>query len=128
MTKNLSRTLVLWIPVVAWMAVIFSLSSIPGKDIPDVKLPNFDKLVHITEYAILGILLIRAFSNSAANTSLIKLAIISVCISALYAASDEAHQYFVIDRTPDIMDFLADSIGAIIGVYLYHRRKRSCRS
>jgi len=110
------------------MAVIFSLSSIPGKDIPDVKLPNFDKLVHITEYAILGILLIRAFSNSAANTSLIKLAIISVCISALYAASDEAHQYFVIDRTPDIMDFLADSIGAIIGVYLYHRRKRSCRS
>ena len=50
-----------WAPVIAWAAVIFAFSSIPslgtGLGLWDLVLR---KLAHITEYAILGVLLFRA--------------------------------------------------------------------
>jgi len=44
----------------------------------------------------------------------------------LYAASDEWHQSFVSNRTPEILDWAADVVGIIIGgsVYLLYREVR----
>lgn len=49
-----------------------------------------------------------------------KAMILSLLISILYGISDEIHQMFVPMRTPDMMDLLADGIGAglfLIGVW-----------
>ena len=56
-----SRVLTVWLPVLAWAAVIFAFSSIPslssGLGVWDTVLR---KGAHITEYAVLGALLYRA--------------------------------------------------------------------
>ena len=109
----------LWTPVFAWALVILCLSSIPGKNIPRVNIPQIDKLVHFSEYFILGLLTARAFLGTAANISLAKTIILSIIVISLYAAFDEWHQNFIPDRTCDIFDFSADFIGLSIGVIAY---------
>jgi len=104
------------------MILISTLSSIPGQDLPDVKVPYLDKLIHLTEYLALGFLLIRAFLNSNLNISLAKAVILSIIITSFYAVIDEWHQRFISGRSPDYFDFLADFIGASIGIFLYKKR------
>ena len=62
-----SRALNVWLPVVAWAAVIFAFSSIPslssGLGVWDTVLR---KGAHITEYAVLGALLYRALGRETA--------------------------------------------------------------
>ena len=49
-----------WLPVIVYVALIFTASSIPGRDIPTL-FTNSDKLEHLAEYALFGLLLGRAF-------------------------------------------------------------------
>src|SRR6266508_1519106 len=61
-----SRVLTVWLPVLAWAAVIFTFSSIPslssGLGVWDTVLR---KGAHLTEYAVLGGLLYRALEREA---------------------------------------------------------------
>ena len=43
----------------------------------------------------------------------------AITIAILYAATDEIHQYFVPGRICSFWDFLFDSLGAVVGVFLY---------
>jgi len=56
-----SRALTVWLPVLVWAAVIFAFSAVPSLS---SGLGGWDlllrKLAHVTEYAILGALLLRA--------------------------------------------------------------------
>ena len=114
--------MIFWTPVVIWMAAIFALSSIPDEHIPKISIPNIDKLVHFVEFSILGFLLIRAFLNSGLNISFTKMLILAIIIASLYACSDEWHQHFVHNRTPDIFDLITDFIGVNVGVFLYKKK------
>ena len=55
-----------WLPVVAWAAVIFAFSSVPSLS---THLGTWDlvlrKLAHMTEYAVLALLLLRATGSYA---------------------------------------------------------------
>jgi len=104
------------------MAVIFTLSSIPGQNLPSTGFPHADKIIHSIEYLILGFLLIRAISGSFRNISLAKIIISVIIISSLYAILDEWHQQYVPGRQCDLFDFLADLIGTGIGIVLYRMR------
>ena len=108
-----------WVPVVLWMVVIFALSSIPGEAMPEIPVPNFNLLAHFLEYCILGVLFIRALLNSNLRLSLPILVGLSIIILALYAISDEWHQYFVPGRMTDFGDFLIDLMGSVFGVTLF---------
>ena len=67
---SLNRFLKLWGPVIVWAALIFALSSIPSLN---SGLGTWDevlrKCAHVTEYAILGFLLLRAIGREAAGTA-----------------------------------------------------------
>lgn len=71
------------------------------------------KLAHLTEYAILGLLVYNLIHSYNKKTY------IALFISILYAITDEMHQYFVPGRSCQITDIMIDTIGIIIGVYLY---------
>ncbi len=123
MNKDERKILKFWGPVFLWMALIFILSSISLPYLPKVKIFGIDKLAHILEYLILGVLLVRAFLNSDLKLKVWALIILSITIASLYAASDEWHQEFTPGRTADVFDFLADFIGLNIGVFLYKKRE-----
>lgn len=106
------RTLSLWLPVVAWAAVIFGLSSVPDLG---TGLGGWDlvvrKLAHVTEYAILGALLVRALGRPWA----------AFLAGITYAVSDEIHQSFVPGRLGSPVDVAIDAAGVAVGVVFWLR-------
>jgi VanZ family protein len=74
------------------------------------------KSAHVTEYAILGVLVF--LSLRMIFPRFIGISIVSICICYLYAITDEYHQSFVADRTPLFADVLLDTSGATLGILL----------
>ena len=100
----------------AWMALLFYLSHQPGLDAP-MLFPGQDKVFHAAVYALLGLLLLAAQPRKAQGYSWRQVGI-SVLIASLYGLSDEIHQYFVPGRSSEVLDWVADSLGALIGALL----------
>ena len=76
------------------------------------------KAAHVTEYAILSWLLVRALTmpaTPAARWSR-KAAFIAWLGASLYSATDEFHQSFVPNRDARWSDVMIDSTGAALGV------------
>ncbi|MGH3065729.1 MAG: VanZ family protein [Gaiellaceae bacterium] len=100
----------LWLPVLAWAALIFALSSIPDLG---TGLGGWDlalrKLAHTAEYAVLAALLMRATGRS-------RLAFV---LGTLYAVSDEIHQAFVPGRMGAPLDVAIDTLGVACGIVLW---------
>ena len=74
------------------------------------------KTAHATEYAILGMLLVGAYTDKEKG-HFVRL-LIPWFIGTIYAATDEIHQLFVPGRSGQISDVCLDSIGVLIGVFL----------
>lgn len=71
------------------------------------------KAGHFVEYAILALLLARAFRTSSRDFLRNHWFAISLTFVALYALSDEFHQSFVSSRTASIYDCLIDTAGGL---------------
>ena len=96
----------------AWAALIFALTSVPGNAVPDVGVHSADKLAHIVLYAILGALATRAMWGDARPLVVV---VIAAAGASLFGALDEVHQSIVPGRSADMMDWVADSIGGLTG-------------
>ena len=104
----------LWKALV-WAAFILVLCILPAREIPDVKLINADKAVHVLVYVLLGFLTFRGFSQQTAFPSLRCFAVSwSFFYCTLYGGLLELVQhYFVPDRLGDWYDFAANTAGTI---------------
>lgn len=123
-----------WLPPVAWMAVMFWISTDVGSGehtsrillpllrwlLPWATPAGLDtvhwyvrKSAHVTEYAILAVLWFRAFRRGR-NLAPPAAAWSAFLISAGWAALDEWHQSFVPSRTASVTDALLDSAGAAV--------------
>jgi VanZ family protein len=124
-----------WLPVVAWAIVISVLSSdsfsgehtasflkpvlallMPGAAPETIAAAHaaLRKLAHVTEYAVLALLVFRALSRPARSVAAIALAALAFC--ALYASLDELHQSFVPSRGASPVDVALDTFGAALGL------------
>ena len=103
-----------WSPTLAYMMLIWALSSIPSAA-PVVIIPMQDKVVHLVEYAVLAILYCHSIAQTMPRWKKPAVVVLSVVLAALWGAVDEWHQSFVPNRNSDVMDALADTLGAIIG-------------
>lgn len=110
------RRLMLWLPPLVYMAAIFLVSA--ARDpLPTVSRTVWDKLLHVVEYAGLAVLLARGFAGERRSP---RVALgLAIVVASAYAASDEWHQWFVPGRSSDVRDWIADTIGAILGAALY---------
>jgi VanZ family protein len=103
-----------WLPVLAWAAVIFAFSSVPHLG---TGLGTWDTILrkgaHMTEYAILGALLLRALGREPA----------AFLGGVAYAVTDEIHQHFVSGRHASPVDVAIDSVGVLIGVLVFERAR-----
>jgi VanZ family protein len=77
------------------------------------------KCVHVTEYAVLALLLWRALrSVPALRTKTLMIFGATLLGCALFAATDEFHQTFIKSRTPSVRDVLLDVAGALLGLLI----------
>lgn len=139
------KKIISFIVLILWMIVIFSFSSadankstgtsdkvittmIEIKDkITNNETPNNEKeiivknssfyirkIAHITEYLILGFLTFNLLKQYSVTNIYY-----AIGLSILYSCTDEFHQLFISGRSGSIRDVLIDSIGILIGTYLY---------
>ena len=113
-------------PVILYGLLIFCISSIPNLSTPGDTFRIIDKVAHFVEFGIFGYLLAYAFTPSQMIVSRKKIAAV-VFVGILYGLLDEIHQSFVPGREADFYDFLADTLGVCLAVFLWVliRRKAS---
>ena len=138
-----ARTLIqYWLPVLFWMALIFSASSdsmsfqhtsriiapllhwlFPAISDATVHLVVVlvRKAAHLSEYGVLALLVWRLVRRLSANTTgvwrwpdLVK----TMLVVLVYAASDEFHQRFVPSRQASIQDVAIDTAGGFLALLL----------
>ena len=113
-----------WFPPLAWMGVIFFMSSQKSITITKNVITDFVtfKTLHMIEYAFLFFLLYRAFQS----VKYIQKSICGLCALALaifYSATDEFHQLFVRTRQGRLRDVLIDIVGMLV-MYVIIRKVR----
>ena len=100
------------------MGLIFWLSSSPDAQGVTFLRPPLDKLAHAGSFGLLALLFRFATGRP----------MLSVLLASLYGLSDELHQAGVPGREADVLDWVADTAGAILAVgavwFLTRRRRR----
>jgi VanZ family protein len=129
-----------WLPLLAWMVLIFTGSS-DAKSyqhsslliepllhwlFPQMSQPHIEaihhlirKCGHLTEYAVLALLLWRAVRKPVKNDSRPwnwQEARFELLLVMCYAATDEFHQSFVPNRTSLVSDVLIDTVGGAVAL------------
>ena len=109
--RGVTETLRRWLPLLAWMALIFYFSHQPKGALPSYGV--WDLLVkkgaHMVAYALLALLARRAGLELGP----------AAVLAAVYAVSDEFHQTFIPGRNGTVADVLIDLVGVALGVLLY---------
>lgn len=95
------------------MAFIFAASSVPGSQIPAA---IWDKLAHLLVYAALGAFYMLPLSGGRLTGITPATGGAAIVLAFFYGLSDEVHQMFTPGRSPDILDVVADTAGAALGV------------
>lgn len=136
-----------WIAVAVWMAVIYFFSAQTGMISGDTsgsitrwlveriyigfnELPIIEqesimatihtivrKGAHFSEYAVLAVLVSNAIRVY--TPKILFKWLIPIGFSAVYALTDEIHQYFVPERACRLFDVAIDTLGAVFGTALF---------
>ncbi|MCE1188364.1 MAG: VanZ family protein [Ignavibacteria bacterium] len=99
----------------AYWTVLFIATTLPGSYVPPTGIG--DKYEHFLAFAILAILVYFSLMQKTKWKLLTRYTAVSCFIvGTVYGAMDELHQLFVPGRYCDFYDWLADSIGTVIGI------------
>lgn len=103
-----------WLPLLAWMGLIFFLSAQPDLPHPETGWADllFSSGAHAFVFGVLAVLWARALGQRKHAW------LPALGLTLLYALSDEFHQAFVPGRTPDALDVLCDGLGAALALAL----------
>jgi VanZ family protein len=134
-----------WLPPLLWMAVMFELSTdtfaaehtggVLGHVLSRLALcMTYEqytllhfltrKAAHLTEYAILACLLLRAFRAGAASAWRWRWATLSLLLVAIHAGLDEYHQAYTQYRTASVSDSVLDMSGGLLALALLWLNRR----
>ena len=113
-------------PGIAWFFVVLFIMCLPGEEIPTVDWLNrisFDKLVHIAVFGLLAVLFCWPFNKSGLSRRerlqyFIK---ISMAVSIWGLAIEFIQKFFIPGRSFDLLDWAADSIGALLAYWFCRR-------
>ena len=119
MLPKVKRFTYYWLPLIIYCLLIYIQSDHPTPGV----IPSFkfsDKLLHFAAYAVMGILFYRAYQTLPLKNNSQLLILLSMISASLYGISDEIHQSFVPYRGAQLSDAIADTLGAICGVWFFH--------
>lgn len=115
--QKLKVLLNLWFPVLFWMALIFTFSSMQVGSASEFYWKDFivKKTAHLIEYGILATLMYRGLIGSKVEKK--KAMYFAVLTAFTYGLTDEFHQSFTPGRGPKFTDVIIDTTGATIFIF-----------
>jgi VanZ family protein len=99
-----------WLPLIAYVAMIFTLSAQPHLQ-PPLHFQNSDKVMHLSEYGVLGLLLYRLVRAMGWASRRDVAALLVLAMGMAIGGADERFQSIIPGRSCDVFDWLADSLG-----------------
>lgn len=102
-----------------WTGVILFLSLENSKDMPQIEIPNIDKVVHFGfhfVFTVLWFLYLKKRFNSCKNFHLLFLTLIFSFVFGI--AIELMQQYFTVSRNADPLDIVANLFGAFMASFL----------
>lgn len=120
MQKKILKWLYLWLPPLAWAALIFHFSSGTVPVASPVYWQDFavKKTGHVLLFGILAIFVYRGLRGEGLSRK--KAAIWAVVISTFYGGTDEFHQLFTQGREARVRDVFIDGAGAGVATLLIY--------
>ena len=114
-------------PALGWALLILLLCLMPGAALPAWRwadLISLDKAVHAFLFGVLYVLLVRAFRRQYQHPALRSHAVMTALVMVVaYGGSTELMQQVpVLGRRGDLLDLLANTVGAGLGL-VYDRRR-----
>lgn len=103
-------------PLVVYWLILFIATTIPTQKLPSIGFN--DKLIHFIAYFVLAIYVNLTMIYQRKSILLFEkapLATIIICL--FYGAVDELHQMLVPGRSAEALDWVADAIGVVFGVF-----------
>lgn len=117
-----------FIPGIAWFFVVLFLMCIPGNELPKVddwlNQIYFDKWIHTGVFGLLCILFCMPFNKSVVkiNKRVQYFMLIALGISVYGLMTELIQKYWIPGRSYELLDWAADSLGAMIGFFFSKRR------
>lgn len=113
-----------WMPLAAWIALIFGISSVPNLSSDDIGLPRgFDKAVHFVEYLVLAVLFRHGLLGGTEQREA-PIALLVLATGLLIAGLDELYQGLIPGRHMSAYDLAADATGLIAGIVVGMRLEK----
>lgn len=115
-----------FIPGITWVILVLILIWIPGKELPESEFLfkiDFDKFVHAGLFGLLAVLFCWPYyKTDIPRKKKIRYFIIIALLTSAFGYSTELIQkYWAQGRSYDLMDWLADSLGAL-AAYIFSRK------
>jgi VanZ family protein len=113
-----NRTVLIYLPLIIYWIVLFVATTIPARSVPSLGIGG-DKVAHFFAYLILSVLLYLTLSFQKKSSFGQRNAILlTLAVAICYGVFDELHQMLVPGRSAELLDWIADSLGASFGVLL----------
>jgi len=102
------------LPVIPYTAFIFYTGLIRLGALPEIGFVATDKLLHALVFGGLAFLSLRAAGSLLPHWSLVKRLAFALFFSSFVGALLEVCQWFTTYRSADVLDWVADTVGAIL--------------
>jgi len=115
------------LPAIIWSFIILWLISIPGSSIPEtpfLNIPHFDKLVHAIIFAVFAFLVSYGLFMQKNSVFSRYHYTITLVLGVVFSVVTEWIQLeFVVGRSGEFMDLVADLAGCLLGMIAFYYRK-----
>ena len=105
---------------ILWAVIILFLSIISGGARTNIEIGFLDKLVHLSIYGALSFLLVVGLKKQYRWPRIkFKAGYYAIGVSILYGILMEFMQLFIPDRGADYKDMIANTLGSILGYFIF---------
>jgi len=125
----LAKSRLRFVPALAWTIVILKLLLSESSGIPRfwwLDFPNADKLIHLGLFGVNAVLVMFALDgNSKSRIKIYPVGLVLLWTLILGAGTEIAQHFFLVTRSGNLLDLLADLAGGALPLLWISLRKRT---
>jgi VanZ family protein len=110
-------------PALIWTFIVSILTLLPGRDLPEVRIVNFDKVAHLGVFALLEWLYLNWLCI--ASDRIKRGVLITLCCIAFGGVIELLQGTLYTDRHADVLDFIFNGLGCCLGVFVFNRTRKN---